>query len=301
MDTLDKTAAVRRMQEYIAAHLDGEITLEQLGDAAGYSKYYAARLFAQLTDRTPFAYIRAMRLTRAAQALRDTGRPVIDTALENGFDSHDGFTRAFARRFGITPQKYARETPPVRYFVPYPVVQPHIFDEEEHPMQEAMSNIVTVTAVERPTRRLILLRGKTTKDGDYFAFCEEMGCDWEGLLGSIAEKFAAPALLTLPPNLTKPGTGNTAAGVEIPVDYAKPIPEGYDMIDLPPCTMLYFQGAPYENEDDFCKAIDTVWAAADAYDPVPYGWEWAPELAPHINFGASAAGGAVMALPAIAG
>ena len=293
----DNIAAVRRMQEHIAANLDDEITLEQLGEAAGYSKYHAARTFAQLTGQTPFAYIRALRLTRAAQALRDSGGQVIDAALGSGFGSHDGFTRAFARRFGITPQKYARETPPVRYFVAYPVVQPHIHDTEEPQMQEAVSKIVTVTAVERPARKLILLRGKTTKDGDYFAYCKEMGCDWEGLLGSIAEAFDAPALLTLPPSLVKPGTGNTAAGVEVPADYAKPIPDGYDVVDLPPCTMLYFRGAPYANEDDFCKAIDIVWEAVDGYDPAPYGWQLAPELAPRFNFGASAAGGARMAVP----
>jgi len=301
MESTDKIDAMRRMQEHIAAHLDEEITLDALGEAADYSKYHAARTFAQLTGQTPFAYIRALRLTRAAQALRD-GRlvgtsPVIDAALDSGFGSHDGFTRAFARRFGITPQKYARETPPVRYFVAYPVVYPRIFDKEETPMQEAVSKIVTVTAVERRARRLVLLRAKNTKDGDYFAYCEEMGCDWEGLLGSIPEKFDAPALLILPPNLVKPGTGNTAAGVEVPADYAKPIPEGYDVIDLPPCTMLYFRGARYENEDDFCKAIDIVWEALDSYDPVPYGWQFAPELALRFNFGASAAGGAIMAVP----
>ena len=73
MEQDDNIAAVRRMQEHIAANLDEEITLEQLGETAGYSKYHAARLFAQLTGQTPFAYIRALRLTRAAQTLRDNG------------------------------------------------------------------------------------------------------------------------------------------------------------------------------------------------------------------------------------
>jgi len=293
------------MQEYIAAHLDGEITLEALGAAAGYSKYHAARTFGELTGRTPFAYIRAMRLTRAAQSLRDGGgptrsaSPVIDAALDSGFDSHEGFTRAFMREFGITPRKYAHETPAVRYFVPYPVAHAHIFSEEVEPMQnEKVSRTVTVTAIERPARKLILQRAAKAKDGDYFAFCEEMGCEWEGLLGSIAEKFDSPALLTLPPNLVKPGTSNTAAGVEVPADYAKPIPAGYDVIDLPPCTMLYFIGARYDNEDDFCVAIGIAWQAMDAYDPAPFGRQYAPELAPRFNFGASAATGAKQAVPA---
>jgi len=293
MDITDKIAAVSRIQEYIAAHLQQEITLEDLCNAAGYSKFHAARVFAQLTGKTPFAYIRALRLTQAAQALRDTNTKVIDAAMRSGFDSHDGFTRAFARQFGIAPQRYSRETPPVRYFAPSPVAHAHINFEEKQPMHET---IVTATAMERPARKLILQRANTTLNGDYFAYCEEMGCDWEGLLGSIAEKFDTPALLTLPPNLVMPGTSNTAAGVEVPLDYAKPIPAGYDVIDLPPCKMLYLRSAPYENEDDFCKYIDLAFAAQRSYDPMPFGWQFAPELAPHFNFGACAAGGARLAL-----
>jgi len=298
MDFTDKIAAVDRMQAYIAAHLDDDICLAALANAAGYSKYHAARVFAALTGKTPFAYIRALRLTQAAQTLRDNGSQVIDAALDSGFDSHDGFTRAFVRQFGITPQKYARETPPVRYFVPSPVAHAHILDREDPPMQENnMQRTVTITPVERPARKLILQRAKKTTGGDYFAFCEEMGCDWEGLLDSIPEKFDTAALLTLPRKLIVPGTSDTAAGVEVPADYAKPIPAGYDIVDLPPCTMLYFNGAPYENEDDFCKAIGIVCEAMDAYDPGVYGWKFAPDYAPRYNFGACAANGARQAIP----
>jgi len=297
MERTDNIEAVDRMQAYIVAHLDEEITLEDLGDAAGYSKHHAARTFAALTGKTPFAYIRALRLTRAAQALRDNGGQVIDAALGSGFDSHDGFTRAFARQFGTTPQKYAREAPAIRYFVPHPVAHAHILTEEETPMQEKVPRTVTATPVERPARKLVLQRAKETTGGDYFAYCEEMGCDWEGLLGSIPEKFDSPALLTLPPNLVKPGTSNTAAGVEVPADYAKAVPEGYDIIDLPACTMLYFNGAPYEDEEDFCKAIEIVFEAIENYDPANYGWQHAPEQAPRFNFGACAAKGAKLAVP----
>lgn len=297
MDITDKVAAVDRMQQYIAAHLQEEITLEDLGNAAGYSKFHAARVFAQFTGKTPFAYIRALRLTQAAQALRDSNSKVIDVAVNSGFDSHDGFTRAFARQFGIAPQRYSRETPPVRYFVSNPVAHAYIDFKENQPMNEKVSAVVTATVVERPARKLVLQRANTTQGGDYFAYCEEMGCDWEGLLGSIAEKFDAPALLILPPNLVTPGTSNTAAGVEVPHDYAKPVPAGYDVIELPPCQMLYLNGAPYENEDDFCQAIEIAFAAQQAYDPKPFGWQFAPELAPHFNFGACAANGAKLAMP----
>jgi len=297
MEQSDKVRAVSRMQKYILANLE-DVTLDALSVAAGYSKYYAIRVFKEITGKTPYEYIRALRLTKAAEELRDSGRKIIDTAFKCGFDSHDGFTRAFSRQFNITPQKYSNETPPVRYFIPYPI-EPyyHIKNGEKSMKNEKVSRTVTVTAVERPARKLILLRAKNTKGGDYFAFCDEMGCDWEGLLNSISEKFAPAALLTLPQNLVTPGTSDTAAGVEIPADYTKPIPAGYDIIDLPPCTMLFFNGAPYEVEEDFCIAIEIVWEATDNYKPELYGWQASPELAPRFNFGAEEKLGARMAIP----
>jgi AraC-like DNA-binding protein len=294
---MDKVNAVSRMQHHIIANLD-TVTLGSLASAAAYSKHYAVRVFKEVTGKTPGEYIRALRLTKAAQDLRDTDTKVIDAALNSGFDSHDGFTRAFTRQFGIPPQRYSHEKPPVSYFIHYPIESYYLLKAGDHIMQnEKVSRTVTVTPVERPARKLILQRAKKTAGGDYFAYCEEMGCDWEGVLNSIPEKFAPAALLTLSDNLVTTGTSNTAAGVEVPAGYTKPVPAGYDIIDLPPCTMLFFTGSPYENEEDFCIAINIVWEAADSYKPELYGWQAAPEMAPRFNFGADEKQGARMAIP----
>jgi len=298
MEQSDKIAAVSRMQAYIVDHMGGEITLEALCEAAQYSRYHAVRMFKELTGSTPFAYARALRLTKAAQTLRDSPEKVVDIALESGFDSHDGFTRAFARQFDITPQKYSRERPPVRWFIHHSIdAYYRMIKGESNMNKEAISRTVTVTAVERPARKLILLR--SARATEYLSYCEEIGCEWEGLLNSIPEKFDTAALLTLPGNLITPGTGNTAAGVEVPQGYAKPLPAGYGMIDLPACTLLYFQGVPYSDEDAYCEAIDIVEEAVDAYDPTRYGWAFADALAPRLHFGASAETGARMARPVV--
>lgn len=81
MKLSDKAAAVSRMQWYIIEHIDGDITLDALCEVAGYSKYHAMRIFKELTGKTLFETIRALRLTRAAQALRDTEAKVIDIAM----------------------------------------------------------------------------------------------------------------------------------------------------------------------------------------------------------------------------
>ena len=164
-------------------------------------------------------------------------------------------------------------------------------------MKKEFSNTVMVQAVNRPARKLIVLRSE--KASDYFSFCEEKGCDWDGLLNSISEKFDNASILELPQNLVKEGTSACAAGIEVPQDYDKPLPDGYEALGLQPCIMLYFNGAPFENEEDFCKAIDVVFEAIETYQPKRYGYAFADELAPKFNFGASGATGAKMAIPVV--
>ena len=91
------------MQDYIERHITEPITLHMIAQAAGYSPW-TARMFKEFTGKTPFEYIRALRLSRAAVKLRDEDIKIIDVALDFVFDSHEGFTRAFSREFGMSPR-----------------------------------------------------------------------------------------------------------------------------------------------------------------------------------------------------
>lgn len=298
MKDWDAINGVNRMQAYIISHLDEEITLQELADAAGYSMWHAARIFKELLNQTPFEYIRCARLTQAARCLRDTDEKILNVALDHGFESHDGFTRSFVRQFHMTPRVYRTETPAIAYFTYYPIRNYYLCtrESEEDKMEEKqLSSIVTVTAVKRPARQIILQRSADAKD--YFSYCEEKGCDWEGILNSVAEKMDSAALMTLPQKLVREGTSAIAAGIEVPETYSKKLPEGYEMIFFPPCEMLYFQGQPFENEEDFPQALEIVMQAIRNYRPEQWGYQLDLSLAPCFNFGASAEKGAKMALP----
>ena len=158
-----------------------------------------------------------------------------------------------------------------------------------------VSKIVTVTMIERPARKLLLLRSKN--GSDYMSYCEEMGCDWENVMNAFESRFDDAAIATLPKSMVMKKTSATASGVEVPTDFSQDVPKGYDLIDLPPCTMLYFRGSPYADEGDFCEAIGIVNDALSTYDPELYGYEFDYDVAPSFNFGASAAKGARLAVP----
>lgn len=282
MESWEKIDAVQRMQDYIEEHIQEYISLHMLAKAANYSPWYAAKIFKELTGKTPFEYIRELRLSKAALKLRDTDRKVVDVAFDFVFDSHEGFTRAFSKQFGMTPKDYSKNTPPLKLFMPSRIRDYYLtLMKGDNGMAENKNvSTVFVQVIERPARKLILKRG--IKATHYFEYCEEVGCDIWGILTSIKEAIYEPMGLWLPQNMVKPGTSVYAQGVEVPADYNGIIPEGFDVIDLPPCKMMIFQGPPYE-EEKFEEAIGDLWEAVKKYNPEIYGYSWADEDAPRFQ------------------
>jgi len=266
------------MQAYIEKSLDAEITLKTLGRAAGYSPWYASVIFKKLTGKSPFEYIRQLRLTKAALRLRDENIKIIDIALESEFDSHEGFTRAFSKQFRLTPSAYVETLPPIQLFMPYPVPIERL--KGDNTVMETKFYPVFMRVVERPLRKLVLRRG--IEAGDYFAYCEEAGCDVWGILSSIKEALCEPVGMWLPKSSRKPGTSEYCQGVEVPLDFNKPLPEGFETAEFPPCKMMVFQGPPF-NDEDFGEAIGNMWRAIEELQIEAAGYRWAEGDAPRVQ------------------
>ncbi len=278
MENREKIEAVGRMQDYIMAHYGEEITLQDLAAAAMYSPWHALRAFSELMGKTPFEYLRLVRLSTAAIKLRDTRASVLDIALESAFGSHEGFTKAFSKAFAVSPRVYRQETPPIPLFCYYPIKNSYnLYGKGEKKMSDT---VIFTQVIERPARKIIVKRGATASD--YFAYCEEVGCEVWGILESIAGSLYESIGVWLPQRMRKPGTSEYCQGVEVPVDYAGKVPEGFDIMDLPPCKYMVFHGEPFKDED-FCEAIDTVWEAIKRYNPKLYGFEWAMEDGPRFQ------------------
>lgn len=282
MERWEKICAVGRMQKYIAAHFKEQITLYQLAQAAGYSPWHSARIFKDLIGKSPFEYIRSLRLTDAALKLRDGEEKIIDVAFDYLFDSHEGFTRAFSKQFGMTPSYYSKNTPPVNLFMPHRIHDYYLKLQKGDDFVTKAKDVDTVfvQVVDRPRRKLILKRGVNATH--YFEYCEEVGCDIWGILSSIKEALYEPIGMWLPANMQSEGTSTYAQGVEVPVDYAGEVPNGFDIIDLPPCKMMVFQGQPYD-DDEFGEAIGKLWDVMKSYNPELYGFKWADENAPRFQ------------------
>ena len=127
----EKVLVVQQMQDYIAAHLSEKITLCDLSGMAMYSPFYCARIFKELTGLAPADYIRRLRLSRSALRLRDEPCKVTDLAYDTGYDSVDGYQRAFRNAFGCNPYEYAKSPIPFPLFTPYGVKFRTLWKERE--------------------------------------------------------------------------------------------------------------------------------------------------------------------------
>lgn len=261
---------ISRVQRYIKENITQSITLSQLAKVANYSIPQLERVFKKTLGVTPFVYIRKVRLTAAAKLLKDNDIKVIDTALDFVFDSHEGFTRAFSKEFGISPSVYKRNPVPLQYFVSYDVIGRKSLNKSKE-YNEMKTVAVFTQVIEREQRKAIIRRG--VKAADYYEYCEEVSCDIWGVLSSIKEAKFEPAGFWLPKEMIEPNTSEYVQGVEVPMDYNGIVPQGCDIITLPACKYMVFNGEEFKDED-FEEAITAVWQAIEKFNPHTFGYEW---------------------------
>ncbi|GEL77657.1 hypothetical protein TMU01_18920 [Tenuibacillus multivorans] len=88
--------------DYIEDHLIDELSLEEISEFAGVSDYHFRKIFFYLSGMTLSEYIKHRRLSEANKDLLHGGK-VTDVAFKYGYQSVDGFTRAFKKWSGFLP------------------------------------------------------------------------------------------------------------------------------------------------------------------------------------------------------
>ncbi|WP_127081214.1 AraC family transcriptional regulator [Dulcicalothrix desertica] len=91
--------------EYIHAHLDQDLSLEQIAQVINISPTYFASLFKRATGTSPHQYVIQQRVERAKLMLSKTDIAIADIALQVGFSSQSHLTQQFKRLTGITPKQ----------------------------------------------------------------------------------------------------------------------------------------------------------------------------------------------------
>ncbi|CAM3057537.1 AraC family transcriptional regulator [Paenibacillus sediminis] len=100
---MNSIARIQLTLDYIEDHLSESISLTDLAKIASYSEYHYHRMFQQFVGEPVMSYMRKRRLSRAAEDLISSYKRVIDIAFDYGYQSHETFTRAFRKTFGMMP------------------------------------------------------------------------------------------------------------------------------------------------------------------------------------------------------
>lgn len=98
--------AIQKTLDYMEERISENQEIDGLAAIAALSPFYYQRLFSRLVKKPVREYIRYRRLANACEALSCKENRILDVALEWGFGSHEGFTRAFKEAYGMTPEQY---------------------------------------------------------------------------------------------------------------------------------------------------------------------------------------------------
>jgi len=86
--------------------------LTELAALEGVSPFHLTRAFGLVTGQPVIAYVKSRRLSEAARQLHTTSDSVLNIALDAGYESHEGFARAFRNMFGMSPSAARKALPP---------------------------------------------------------------------------------------------------------------------------------------------------------------------------------------------
>jgi AraC-like DNA-binding protein len=97
------SARLRRVVDYIEAHLDDALSVTEMASIACLSPFHFSRCFKRSTGMGLHRYVVARRIERAQRLLLETEMPLVDVAAAAGFESQSSFTSRFRRELGVTP------------------------------------------------------------------------------------------------------------------------------------------------------------------------------------------------------
>ena len=103
---IENRRQLKSVLQFIADHYRDKIKVSELAQLSGFSESYFMSFFKQNVGMSCISYINHYRIQRAANALEETTQPVMDIAMDNGFDNISYFNLQFRRAFGMTPREF---------------------------------------------------------------------------------------------------------------------------------------------------------------------------------------------------
>ena len=276
---------VDEIDRCIKNYNDEALTLCFLSRRLGYSEFYTTRKFKEISG-IPFRdYLRLRKLAFALKEVRDSGKSILDIAFDYGFSSHEAFTRAFKRTYGVTPSEYRKRPKPVVLRTKITPFDRYFFVLGEIGMKKSEDDI-KIYFVTIPAHKYLHI--KNYESNGYWDFWQKQnlipGQDFEticGLLDSIKGKLDDDG--GSEPNS---GSGQIMAyindpdgrlcdwgflrteshGVRLPADYTGEVPPQMQLMDVPEAEYVVFEHGPFDYEQENRSVEEKIEKAMAEFD-----------------------------------
>lgn len=286
-------AIIDVIDESIRNRDDEALTLRALSRRLGYSEFHTTRKFKEVSGMPLRDYLRGRRLAFALKDVRDGDASLLDIALAHGFSSHEAFTRAFKRAFGVTPSAYRADPRPVVLRTKITAFDRYVLGMGEIGMEKSNEGVeqyfVTV-----PAHRF--LHVANCESNGYWDFWQKQanipGQDRAticGILDSVKGKLddeGGPE--------ANAGGGQVMAyvsdpdgrlcawgfprvechGARLPADWAGEVPPNLRIMDVPEGDYAVFEHGPFDYDQEMRSVEDGIEAAMTAFEAASNGWEF---------------------------
>ncbi|PEJ67048.1 AraC family transcriptional regulator [Bacillus wiedmannii] len=101
---------IYKVQDYIESHIDDSLSIEELADVAGFSKFHFHRIFKGIVEEPLSRYVNRLKLERATNLLTyRLDMTITHIAYHFGFTDSAVFSRTFKSHYGISPSQYRND------------------------------------------------------------------------------------------------------------------------------------------------------------------------------------------------
>jgi len=106
-------ALITQVVSFIQGHLNEDLSLDAMAQRFNIPASFLMHRFRKVTGYTLHAYVQLRRLLRAAELIAG-GTPAGDASVQAGYHDYSVFSRAFTKRFGVSPSRYRPDIHPFR-------------------------------------------------------------------------------------------------------------------------------------------------------------------------------------------
>ncbi|MDF3820887.1 AraC family transcriptional regulator [Leptospira sp. 96542] len=95
--------------QFVESNLEKDLGLNQIAFFSNYSNWHFHRLFKKSQGENIQSYIRRLKIEKAAYELKISQFPILEIAMEAGYESNEAFTKAFKKQMGLTPTQFRKK------------------------------------------------------------------------------------------------------------------------------------------------------------------------------------------------